>query len=174
MPGCAVSICKNYNRNTKGTGIQYFRFPKNEQLNNKWIQACRRKETINLKNACICSEHFDETCLEIPLKHRLLNYFPKNLRLLKSEAVPTRNLPHIDDGPSNSPKRRNEEHSLVLNKKQRHLEEVEILKSLSVSSVPSTKNNMNINVEVEDGPILSFTCPVNIEIFPILNWVPEF
>jgi len=50
MPGCAVATCKNFNRNTKGTGIKYYRFPKNDDLAIRWINACHRQGKINLKN----------------------------------------------------------------------------------------------------------------------------
>lgn len=53
MPGCAVALCKNYNRLTKGTEIKYFRFPKDKELCKKWIIACRREDEINLKNGNI-------------------------------------------------------------------------------------------------------------------------
>lgn len=49
MPGCAVYGCGNYNRKTKGTNIKYFRFPYNEDLAKKWINACKRKDKFNLK-----------------------------------------------------------------------------------------------------------------------------
>lgn len=46
--------------------------------------------------ARICSKHFDEHSFEIPLKHQLLHYNPKNFRNLKPEAVPELNLPGHD------------------------------------------------------------------------------
>lgn len=50
MPACAVASCRNFNQNTKGTDIKYYRFPKDEYFLNKWIAACRRKDKINIKN----------------------------------------------------------------------------------------------------------------------------
>ncbi|KAL1493952.1 hypothetical protein ABEB36_009631 [Hypothenemus hampei] len=93
MPGCAVANCKNFNRKTKGTDIRYFRFPKNEDLAKQWVSACGRKDEINLKNACVCSLHFDDKSVDIPLKHKLLKYSPRSSRILRADAVPTINIP---------------------------------------------------------------------------------
>lgn len=49
MPSCAIATCKNNNRNTKGTDIKYFSFPKSD-LKKQWIVACKRNDEINLKN----------------------------------------------------------------------------------------------------------------------------
>lgn len=43
--------------------------------------------------ARICSMHFHESCFEIPLKHKMLQYSPKTSRYLKLDAVPTLHLP---------------------------------------------------------------------------------
>lgn len=56
MPGCALASCTNYNRNKKGKDIKYFRFPKNEDLANRWIVACRRKDKIKLKKVSNSTE----------------------------------------------------------------------------------------------------------------------
>ncbi|CAH0548841.1 unnamed protein product [Brassicogethes aeneus] len=93
MPGCAVAGCRNFNKNTKGSDIKYFRFPKNGDMAAQWVNACKRKDKINLKNACICSVHFAEGCSEIPLRQRMLQYCPKNSRHLKPDAIPTLRLP---------------------------------------------------------------------------------
>lgn len=50
MPGCAIATCKHTNKITKGSEIRYFRFPKNYAMAKKWIFACRRQDTINLRN----------------------------------------------------------------------------------------------------------------------------
>lgn len=49
MPGCAVTGCRNFSKNTKGTNIKYFSFPKTD-VAKKWVVACRREDKINLKN----------------------------------------------------------------------------------------------------------------------------
>jgi hypothetical protein len=80
MPNCAVFGCLNHNIKTKETDIKYFRVPKQVDLANQWTNACCRADKINLQNASICWQHFDESCFEVPLKQRLLNYNPKNAR----------------------------------------------------------------------------------------------
>ncbi|XP_050300162.1 THAP domain-containing protein 1-like [Anthonomus grandis grandis] len=92
MVNCAVLGCKNHTKKTKGTKIKYFRFPKQEDLAKQWVIRCHRGDKINLKNACICSEHFEQDCYEVPLRQRLLNYNPRNTRILKEDALPTLNL----------------------------------------------------------------------------------
>ena len=51
MPGCDVATCKNTNKNTKGSEVKFFRFPRNEDLSKQWINLCRRNDKINLKMA---------------------------------------------------------------------------------------------------------------------------
>lgn len=92
MPGCAVFGSKNYLRKTKRTNIKYFGFPKTD-IAKAWVNGWGWKDTINLKNACICSIHFSKDSFEIPLQQRLLNYSTKTGRNLKQTAVPTENLP---------------------------------------------------------------------------------
>lgn len=36
MPSCAIKNCKNNWRNTKGTGVRYFSFPKEKEMREKW------------------------------------------------------------------------------------------------------------------------------------------
>ncbi|CAH0556742.1 unnamed protein product [Brassicogethes aeneus] len=127
MPNCAVAICQNYYKSTKGTDIKYFTFPKKEDLAKKWIIACRREDKINLKNATICSIHFEEKYFEIPLKQRLLNYSPKNARNLKAEAVPTLNLP--GGSLDTAQKQKSKERTLRTTKRRRRGEVEDIIKS---------------------------------------------
>lgn len=48
MPGCAVFGCGNYSRSTKGTAVKYYRFPKDEILRKRWIDACSRGDPLNM------------------------------------------------------------------------------------------------------------------------------
>ncbi|KFM79827.1 THAP domain-containing protein 1, partial [Stegodyphus mimosarum] len=93
MPSCAVYGCSNTNRKTKGTGIRYFSFPNNPDLINKWLIACKRKDKVNVKYACVCSQHFNANSYHITMRQRLLNYVAPKCRILKPDAVPTENLP---------------------------------------------------------------------------------
>lgn len=93
MPNCAVFGCKNTNKNTKGTGIKYYAFTKNDNLAAIWLQACYRKDRVNLEHARIRTLHFDEDSFFTTLKHKLLRYCPRTFRDLKPDAVPKLNLP---------------------------------------------------------------------------------
>lgn len=106
MPYCAVSGCKNHNRNTKDSVIRFYTFPVVGEFQAKWIVACRRSDKLNMKNATICSEHFEDDCFFTPLRHSLLKYSPRSFRNLKSDAVPTRKLP-ASRGPSETKVSRN-------------------------------------------------------------------
>lgn len=73
--------------------MKFHRFPKDKVLVKKWVHATGRQDKFNVTNAFVCSKHFLESDYEINLKHKLLNYFPKNYRGLRKDAVPKRNLP---------------------------------------------------------------------------------
>lgn len=93
---CAVCKCNSDNQSKKNPcdkTIKFYRFPKNSDLYKQWLNATKRKDKVNLKNAVICSKHFLESDYKVNLKHRLLNYTPKNYRGLKDDAVPSQNLP---------------------------------------------------------------------------------
>lgn len=47
MPICSVFGCKNRNSNTQG--VKFYSFPKESDVQNKWIVACGRKDGFNLK-----------------------------------------------------------------------------------------------------------------------------
>ena len=95
MPSnCSVYGCSNTWLKTKCSNTKYFRFPKNTFYQDKWLAACRRADTVNVKNAVICSVHFTSDDYKDDIKHRLLNLeSPKTLRLLKDDAVPSLHLP---------------------------------------------------------------------------------
>ncbi|XP_049799802.1 uncharacterized protein LOC126235110 [Schistocerca nitens] len=91
MPGCAVTGCFSYNRDTKGTDVMYHSFPHNETLQKLWLSKCCRKDSVNVAHARICSRHFAETDYLRDLQSELLN-LPRK-RILKPDAVPSCNLP---------------------------------------------------------------------------------
>ncbi|PSN37136.1 hypothetical protein C0J52_20172 [Blattella germanica] len=90
MPNCAVEICGNNNRNTKGTNIIYHQFPKAVDVCSAWVHACKRQDKINLTHARVCSDHFCESDYVRDLKSELLKTETK--RRLKETAVPSVNL----------------------------------------------------------------------------------
>lgn len=64
---CAVAICR------LPKDASYHRFPKAEPLSKAWLNACRRKDFVNVKTAYVCSEHFQEQDFERDLRGELMN-----------------------------------------------------------------------------------------------------
>lgn len=95
MPNnCAVYGCLNRKAKTIGSGIRYFRFPRKEELRNKWAHLCGRADNINADNAVICSVHFHDSDYKDDMKSRLLGIeSPKGQRVLKDGALPSLALP---------------------------------------------------------------------------------
>ena len=48
MATCAVSGCKNNQRKTKN--VHFYRFPKDPELCEKWVQFCNSTRVLNTKN----------------------------------------------------------------------------------------------------------------------------
>ncbi|XP_046994485.1 uncharacterized protein LOC124606543 [Schistocerca americana] len=67
---CAVAECSNSGRKTEG--VIYHRFPKNVELQRKWIARCKREDKINVNNARVCSEHFCESDYKRDLQNELI------------------------------------------------------------------------------------------------------
>lgn len=87
---CAVYGCSNSKVKTAGTDVKYFRFPRNTQYRDAWLNLCRRADSINTKNAIICSVHFTKDDYIDDMKSRLLGIeSPRNKRFLKEDAVPS-------------------------------------------------------------------------------------
>lgn len=94
MSCCAIANCPNYTRKTRKMGVDviYHTFPKNDiTLSNLWIKKCKRLDSINYKNARICSDHFQPSDYIDDMKNRLLNLPQK--KILSKSAVPTLKLP---------------------------------------------------------------------------------
>ncbi|XP_049807075.1 THAP domain-containing protein 2-like [Schistocerca nitens] len=90
MPNCAVAVCENYNQKTKGSSISYHKFPKDPETCARWVQLCRKSDSINIKNATICSVHFKEDDYLRDLQAELMKLPPK--KILKPTAVPSLHL----------------------------------------------------------------------------------
>jgi hypothetical protein len=71
---CAVAICPSPPEAT------YHVFPKNDQIQKLWIELCKRKETINVKTARICSNHFNDQDYERDFQNEILG-LPTRKRL---------------------------------------------------------------------------------------------
>ncbi|XP_042235835.1 uncharacterized protein LOC121875362 [Homarus americanus] len=92
---CAVYGCSNKPKIRTREHIKYFRFPRDKDTCNKWIQACKRSDEVNTKFARVCSLHFQET--DYKLEYRImkvrLQLSPKRTRPLYPWAVPSLQLP---------------------------------------------------------------------------------
>lgn len=64
---CSVAVCRS------PKDASYHHFPKDEKLSKIWLNACKRKDFVNVKTALICSEHFHEAEFERDLMNELLN-----------------------------------------------------------------------------------------------------
>lgn len=92
MSCCSVAACPNNWVKTKKSGVQiiYHNFPKDSTICELWKKQCKRHDTINSKNARVCSDHFKATDYIDDMQHRLLN-LPERKILLKT-AVPSLKL----------------------------------------------------------------------------------
>jgi len=106
MPGCAMATCRN---STSGARFQkvkyddrdkiiYHYFPKDENVKQKWITACKRKDFFNTATSRICSQHFTSDDYIRDLKNEILKLPTR--KLLKPTAVPTQNLPTAASNPT--------------------------------------------------------------------------
>lgn len=79
---CSVKGCTD--RSVKKS---FFRFPREPEIKEKWVEACGR--VITSYSARICSDHFSPTDFKRNLKNELM---PTKLALVDG-AVPTIKLP---------------------------------------------------------------------------------
>ena len=78
MSNCSVASCRNYRRSTalNKKDISYHRFPKNEDIRQKWLKAVQPSKPIT-ENHYVCSVHFLEDDFERNLQAELLNLSKK-------------------------------------------------------------------------------------------------
>ncbi|XP_067014525.2 uncharacterized protein [Anabrus simplex] len=93
---CAVAGCSNHDRHQKDLDIKFHRFPRNSEIQLKWINACKRANSFTVGNARVCSVHFDDSDYIRDLKHELLNLPIR--RVLRPEAVPHLHFPLNSNG----------------------------------------------------------------------------
>src|SRR6218665_1024941 len=95
MPGnCAVATCKNTWRTEAAKGLSFHRFPRDERLAKLWLSRCCRKDPVNVKTACICSEHFEAGQFMRDFRSELMGDAVKPRHILKEGAIPTVKLPY--------------------------------------------------------------------------------
>lgn len=94
MAYCAINGCDS-NQRGKKKNVTFHRFPGNKVCE-RWIEICKNKNTINVKNARLCSLHFGSPDYKRHLKYELLNLpVPKRIKILKDDALPTRRIPEL-------------------------------------------------------------------------------
>lgn len=64
---CKVPDCTSSDR-LQSHELRHHRFPRDEQLRNKWRKFCGLKKSDVTRTSAMCSEHFDEDCYEKDLK----------------------------------------------------------------------------------------------------------
>ena len=87
-----INMCSNsYRYYLEEKTISLYHFPEDPEIYKKLVNACKRKDIINIKTAKICSLHFKPDDYARSLKHELLHYRPTNARKLKDDGIPTQN-----------------------------------------------------------------------------------
>lgn len=91
---CAVYGCKS-SPARPADGTSFHSFPKDKQLQKAWIVLCRRQDKINVKNARICSVHFNPEDFKPNINDFLASHGLniKQRKMLKPGAVPSLFLP---------------------------------------------------------------------------------
>ena len=84
MPHCAVPLCANGSRKTRGMDISY-RLP-NGPLKDVWLRNIRRENPRDRGYTYVCSAHFTPDCFEA--NTGLIPGFKKR-KMLKPTPVPT-------------------------------------------------------------------------------------
>ncbi|XP_022818838.1 THAP domain-containing protein 1-like isoform X1 [Spodoptera litura] len=73
---CCVYTCPS--ESYGGCNISFHSFPKNEEMQQKWLSSIHVKQKIT-KNSVVCSRHFEPSCF----------YSANSRLLLKTDAIPT-------------------------------------------------------------------------------------
>ncbi|XP_064615473.1 zinc finger protein ZFP2-like isoform X2 [Liolophura sinensis] len=90
MVGCAVFGCRN--KSKKDSGVSFFKFPRDAQIRNEWIQRTNRANFSAFHpnaHSRICSDHFTDDCYERRAAHMARFGYSGAQNRLKPDAVPT-------------------------------------------------------------------------------------
>jgi THAP domain len=93
MVQCAIADCKSNRRDcVKNESLSFHKFPQNNKLlSKKWLVKCKRLDSVNVKNASVCSLHFNPEDFVLDFRKALMGWNVPNK--LKPEAYPSVNLP---------------------------------------------------------------------------------
>uniref|UniRef100_A0A0K2TNV0 THAP-type domain-containing protein n=1 Tax=Lepeophtheirus salmonis TaxID=72036 RepID=A0A0K2TNV0_LEPSM len=137
---CAMACCPN------PRDAQYFAFPQKKlMLQRLWISVCRRKDSINIKNAKICDRHFTSNDFERNLQAELLDL--KARKKLKSDAVPSLHIPFASPS-SDEPKSSRDIRKETRERKElvKQLLEASKVQETSMDSETKTDNEGSIEI----------------------------
>ena len=96
MATCSVDGCRSSQRLKENQNVKFHHFPKDKEVQEKWIELCNRKTPVNIKNARVCSLHFEPSAYKRQLMYELLNQpVPARRCVLRDDAVPTLNIPTL-------------------------------------------------------------------------------
>ncbi|XP_025202722.1 uncharacterized protein LOC112599858 [Melanaphis sacchari] len=100
---CSVKGCNSGSRSKAFQKTiptpRLFSFPKDRELQKKWIDLCGKGDQINVKGAMVCSLHFETTDYVKPLIQLVLGYSPKCQRTLKPNAIPSKHMQGFNKNP---------------------------------------------------------------------------
>ncbi|XP_047000598.1 THAP domain-containing protein 2-like [Schistocerca americana] len=153
---CAVAECSHSGRKTEG--VIYHRFPKNVELQRKWIARCKREDKINVNNARVCSEHFCESDYKRDLQNELLGLPTRKLRQVN--AVPSLKIPnwHSNIFEVPGPSTANVTGSALTERERRcdtRTVKRRVLSTLKTFSPKKSKLDKSSNTEAFNDPLIS-------------------
>ncbi|XP_044007627.1 uncharacterized protein LOC122852096 isoform X2 [Aphidius gifuensis] len=155
MVKCAMKYCQNttsirikkIGKNTikHNDKISFHRFPKNLDVSKVWMEICQTKN-IELKNARVCSVHFDSNSYKTRWLTKYLS--EENIKpILKPDAIPTKNLPndHVFSNILNSTIDQNLEQ---INTVHEHIDATKPMKEISINKI-ACNNEQNVHEHVD-------------------------
>jgi len=94
MPTCCIKNCASRTDRTSTRGLKFYRFPKETDIRQQWLDACQRNETnIKIDSAHICNLHFEADCFQMKwTKPRSNNVPAKQIQRLRKSSIPTKLL----------------------------------------------------------------------------------
>lgn len=89
---CSVPSCKSNSLVARRNGkrIRFFQFPRDPNVQRKWVQRCCKDEKWDTKNKKICQKHFTINDFDDVIQAQLLNIYPR--RLKPAGSVPLHHL----------------------------------------------------------------------------------
>ncbi|KAL7632938.1 UNVERIFIED_CONTAM: hypothetical protein RMT77_016765 [Armadillidium vulgare] len=178
---CQALFCKNYYK--KGANISFFKFPRNKEVFQKWVNACCKSSLLELydttlqkvkKKITLCEKHFYETDIIRNDTKKMLKQgaIPREelvvLKIKEKNRCPKENFDHnkqnyvsIQEDLENSEKNFCE---IILEKipetniNTQHMSDEEII--VSVLSEDSFESNETVLIEISEDKIPTVSFPI--------------